>query len=182
MTEDLQNVTVTLAEQTGTSRFAAQTPQRPLLAIVLGGPLAVIFVTLFGAIWLTLSNIFIDVDPAAATTTPFMIALGMTFVLTALNIVVFFATVPITWAVMGLAMLALKAHKKYYSPRFFRLMGVVLTPLAIALVMLTGMENANVGQQIFGKLLGAILVGVPAGIVLMSAVWRILYWKKPIIA
>ena len=165
-----------------TEKDTAKTPQRPVLAILLGGPLAVILVALFGVLWMAATLPFLP-DPALASSeSPLLLTLHQTALFCALNIVVFHIIVPITWAVMGLTMLALQAHKKNYSLRVYRLTGIALTVLAIILVMVIS-DVAKLflhsgADAILGLLLGAILVGVPTGALLMSLFRRILYWKK----
>jgi len=159
------------------------TPQRPVLAVLLGGPLAVILVSIFGAVWLVANDFLINADPAAASTPAFLIVLGRTFIFCALNSVVFYITVPVTWAVMGLIMLAIGAHKVPYTPKFYRRIGILLTTITIALVTATQFidkwDQFGGAETVFAILLCAMLVGIPAGVVLMSLVRRILYWKKP---
>jgi len=162
---------------------APATPQRPVLAVALGGPLAVIFVAIFGALWMIATLPFLPDAPLVTSTPPFLKLLHQTVLFCALNVVVFYITVPITWAAMSLAMLALQAHKKNYSPRFFRLLGMALVTLAIVLFMIL-FDPARLhlyagADSILAILVAAILVGVPAGALLMSVVRHILYWKKP---
>ena len=160
------------------------TPQRPLLAIALGGPLAVILVSLIGGLWFIMLGLLGDIDSAAASTTPYLLALKLVLTFCTLNVVLFFIIVPVTWAVTGLMMLALGAHKKNYSLRFYRLIGAILVMLAIAIATLPIIHadhsnHLGAGHVVLGTLLGAALVGIPAGALLTATMRRILYWKKP---